>query len=75
MNKAISIVISLILPMIIFQIAKVLAVGIGRMNSASAITYGLRMVGFGNPQTGILVMMLLSLATYIVANLIIENKA
>ena len=74
MNKVISIIISLIAPMLIFQVVKVLAVGIRRLNSASAITSGLKMIGFGGIQTGIVVMMLLSLLTYIVTIQIISKE-
>ena len=60
--------------MFLFQIVKVLAVGIKRLNSTSAITSALSMIGFGDVQTGILVMMLLSLITYIISMEVIKKK-
>jgi hypothetical protein len=74
MSKAISVVVSLILPMILFQVAKVLARGIRSPNSASSITAGLRLIGFGDMQTGIVVMMLLALITYIASMQILSAR-
>ena len=73
MNKAVSIIVSIIIPMIILQICKVLAVGISRMNSVQAMNSALKMIGFGNSQTGIMIMMLLSLAIYIGSTFIFEK--
>ena len=74
MNKAISIIISLLIPMTILQISKILAYGIRRMNSIQSINSGLKMIGFGDLQTGIIVMMTLSLITYMISEQIIGKK-
>ena len=74
MNKAITIIISLLVPMTIFQVSKILAYGIQRMNSVQSINLGLKMIGFGDAQTGIIVMMILSLITYMISDQIIGKK-
>lgn len=61
--------------MFIFQFVKVLARGVRYVNSASSVTSGLRMIGFGDMQTGIVVMMLLSLITYIVTIQIVGKRS
>ena len=74
MGRGISVVISLLLPLTIFQVAKILAFGIKRFNSRQAMTSALEMLGLGNIQTGIVVMMLLALVTYMIAIEIFGNK-
>jgi hypothetical protein len=74
MNKVVSVIVSLIVPMAIFQVVKVLAQGIRYVNSASGVTSGLRMIGFGDMQTGIVVMMLLSLLTYMATIQVVGDR-
>ena len=72
-SKIVSIIISIIIPMIMFQICKIFAVGIPRMNSVQAMNSALKMIGFGNAQTGIITMMILSLVIYIASTFIFDE--